>query len=409
MTSLDPSLPDATPRPVQFTGERAALFPKLLRGFLLFIPTLGLYRFWLVTQKRQFYWANTEIDGDALEYTGTAKQLLVGFLIAVLIFVPLYAGLFFLSTQKQVVASIGYILVVIFFYLLAGYASYRARRFRLTRTLWRGIRFQQTGSPWRYALMNMGWSLICVVTLGLAYPFMAASLWRYQIDNTWYGDRQFAFAGSWRTVARPFYLAYFVCLAGLAALIGVAVSWAMTTSGNTDEIASAISGWVFLLAFVSYLAYLYVSARIISRMLSATKVGEVEISTHVRLRWLLAQHVAYATLFTIVAAVFIGVGVLAFTQMTGTDMAKFDAGADDVGQLMQIGVMNIAVLIGLYLAFLATWSILGELFLALGFWKLVANGTTITNAEDLRTVRAAGGESALAGEGLADALNVGAY
>ena len=80
----------------------------LLRGFALLVPTIGLYRFWLTTWKRRFYWSHTEIGGDALEYTGNALQLLLGFLMALAVFVPLYGLFFYLSTQSSEAAIVGY-------------------------------------------------------------------------------------------------------------------------------------------------------------------------------------------------------------------------------------------------------------------------------------------------------------
>ena len=40
-----------------------------------------------------------------------------------------------------------------------------------------------------------------VLTLGLIYPWMGSSLWRYRWRNTWYGDRHFEIAGNWRAFA----------------------------------------------------------------------------------------------------------------------------------------------------------------------------------------------------------------
>ncbi len=57
--------------------------------------TLGIYRFWLATDIRRFLWSNTELAGETFEYTGTARELLIGFLIALAILVPIYAVLFF--------------------------------------------------------------------------------------------------------------------------------------------------------------------------------------------------------------------------------------------------------------------------------------------------------------------------
>ena len=41
--------------------------------------------------------------------------------------------------------------------LIGQYAIYRARRYRLTRTIYRGVRFHQSGSAWRYAFRAVFW------------------------------------------------------------------------------------------------------------------------------------------------------------------------------------------------------------------------------------------------------------
>ena len=41
--------------------------------------------------------------------------------------------------------------------LIGQYAIYRARRYRLTRTIYRGVRFHQSGSAWRYAFCAVFW------------------------------------------------------------------------------------------------------------------------------------------------------------------------------------------------------------------------------------------------------------
>jgi len=42
--------------------------------------------------------------------------------------------------------------LVIPLYVFTQFAIYRARRYRMTRTVWRGVRFWMTGSGWNYAL-----------------------------------------------------------------------------------------------------------------------------------------------------------------------------------------------------------------------------------------------------------------
>ena len=72
------------------------------------------------------------------------------------------------------------------------------------------------------------------------------------------------------------------------------------------------------------------------------------------------------------------------------------------------GFFLVAIIFG-YLLLLAAFSLMAELFLGLGFWKLVAQGASITGLDSLSDVRARGEDTRLGGEGLADALNVGAY
>ena len=69
--------------------------------------------------------------------------------------------------------------------VLGQYAVYRARRYRLTRTIYRGVRFHQTGSAWRYAVCALFWWAMIVLTLGLAYPFAQARLERFKMRNTY--------------------------------------------------------------------------------------------------------------------------------------------------------------------------------------------------------------------------------
>src|SRR5262244_3775560 len=82
----------ATSGSVRFLGERRSYWRLLIRGAALLMITLGIYRFWLVTDVRRFLWSNTEIAGEALEYTGTALELLLGFLVAIALLIPIYAG-----------------------------------------------------------------------------------------------------------------------------------------------------------------------------------------------------------------------------------------------------------------------------------------------------------------------------
>jgi uncharacterized membrane protein YjgN (DUF898 family) len=158
------------------------------------IATLGLYRFWVATGVRRYLWSHTNLAGEQLDYTGDPLELLVGFLVLLVVLAPLVA-------IGSVLGIVGGSLEVAYLPLvlllpLAILALYQARRYRVNNTVFRGLRFHQTGSAWAYALRALLWSAAVVVTLGLAYPWARASLERYKMRHTYFGDVQGSFEGS---------------------------------------------------------------------------------------------------------------------------------------------------------------------------------------------------------------------
>ena len=395
------------PVPVRFTGTRGELGGMLLRGYVLLIPTIGLYRFWLTTWKRRFYWGNTEIDGDPLEYTGNAVQLLLGFLMALAIFVPVYGLLFYLSTQSSEAAVIGYGGLGVALWFMMGDAIYRARDFRLSRTLWRGIRCDQGGSAWNYAFRRFFWSLLVLMTAGLAYPFMAANLWRYRYRHSWYGDRQFGFTGSWKQLARPFYLTYLAIAVTAAAGLGTGSAMGgLPVSG-----VPTVEGVVVMLLAAALIGplLLYYQSRELSRMFSSVRLGQAALTVQVRARSLLGQYVLFGLALAGSYVVLAIGGLIVLGAVAGGAFAGGEFNPEIFMQSLQGSFTVLLAIIFGYLLLLAAFSLMAELFLGLGFWKLVAQGASITGLDSLRDVRARGEDTRLGGEGLADALNVGAY
>src|ERR1700720_2227371 len=159
------------PIPMSFSGDRAEFRQLVERGAGLELITVGFYRFWLATDIRRHLWSNTHIDGDAPEYTGRGKELLIGFLFALAIIVPVYLAYFVASLQAERIKAFASFPLLAFFYLFGQFAIYRARRYRLTRTVWRGVRFWMDGSGWSYAAQAALWAVLVGLTLGLLLPW----------------------------------------------------------------------------------------------------------------------------------------------------------------------------------------------------------------------------------------------
>ena len=197
--AVPPPIPAVAPPAVpvvRFLGNSEAYWRLLIRGAVLLMFTLGIYRFWLATDIRRFLWSGTELAGDSFEYSGTARELLIGFLIALTIVIPLYSLFFFVALGGGTLGDTSGLLSFVLLTLLGHYAVYRARRYRLTRTIYRGVRFHQTGAAWRYAICALFWWTLIVLSLGLAYPAAQSRLERFKMRHTFFGDLPGRFEGS---------------------------------------------------------------------------------------------------------------------------------------------------------------------------------------------------------------------
>src|SRR5262249_32068795 len=110
------------PGPIWFLGRDRDYWRLMLRGVVLLAVTLGIYRFWLTTDQRRFLWSNTEVLGQTLEYTGTARELLIGFLIAIAILIPIYGLIFAATLDLGLIGKLAGVLGFVLLSLLGQYA-----------------------------------------------------------------------------------------------------------------------------------------------------------------------------------------------------------------------------------------------------------------------------------------------
>src|SRR3954465_8418438 len=98
---ITPQIPPAERSPGAWPGEGGGFFGRLLRGTLLQVPTAGFYRFWLITDIRRHLWGQTLIGREGLEYTGTGRELAIGFMIALAVLSPIYVVYFVLGLAAE--------------------------------------------------------------------------------------------------------------------------------------------------------------------------------------------------------------------------------------------------------------------------------------------------------------------
>src|SRR5690349_12224081 len=76
---------------VTFHGQGSDLFEIHLFNILLNIVTLGIYSFWGKTRLRSYVISQTSFGEDRFAYHGTGKELFIGFLKGIALFVALFA------------------------------------------------------------------------------------------------------------------------------------------------------------------------------------------------------------------------------------------------------------------------------------------------------------------------------
>ena len=411
----------ATGGGVRFVGQRRSYWRLLIRGAVLLMLTLGIYRFWLVTDVRRFLWSNTEIAGEPLEYTGTPLELLLGFLIAIAILIPVYAGIFLAALDLGTIGKLSGATGFAALGILGQYAVYRARRYRLTRTIFRGLRFHQEGSAWVFAVRAVAWWVVTALTFGLAYPFQVTSLERYKMRHTYYGDLAGRFEASALPLLLRGFLMWLLVIGPLAFTVVVFVStvdWvalADVLAQGGDDMISKIEGsnpnlggaivFGMLMSGVSVtmaaLIYPAFQAVVLRWWSSGLRFGAIEVQSRLRMRNVYgayARFVGYAILFSlamgIVAAIVLG--------MIG-------AGAS-IGKLGTAGEIaaTLAALIGYVIAALG-YSTIYRATVLLSLWQLGMESLQLSGLSALENVKATGQPSSAIGEGLADALKVGRY
>ena len=190
-----------------YAGTRRSLFWLALKTSVLTVLTVGFYRFWAKTRVRRFYWSAIRPGGFPLEYTGTGVEKLMGFLVAV-VFLAFYIGvlnliLMFISFSLLNDNFAAYFTSFIGIIPIYFYAQYRARRYVLARTRWRGLRFGIDAGAWGYSWRAMLHWLATILTLGFLLPRQMFCLEKFRIDRTWYGRERFTQEGNWRMFLKP--------------------------------------------------------------------------------------------------------------------------------------------------------------------------------------------------------------
>ncbi len=400
-----------------------------LRGMVLTALTFGLYRFWYVTQIRQYFWAHTRLGNYPFEFTGRPVELIVGFFMAVAILLPLYLGLFVVSLGLQdgvLVVNLG---AVSLLWFLSQFGLYRSRNYRLTRTLWRGLRFRQGGSGIFYAVLSMLWFAVGMASLGLLWPLRRRALQAYRIRHTYFGNHRASFDA---TIA-PLYRAGWPLFLGIS---GVAM-WALWRMNDIWQALPEKSGfleilgtdlrnvpladviaaipiaeilWVVgsaCLAVLLVLAFagpFYLAAE--SRhFANATSFGSIRLKLTLTRQALVAVWGKFLLTLAAFSAAYLGLGAVLFGAFLSSDLPVY---------VLDSSITRFSFFVVLFLYYcigFIAYAVIHLVCLRFHLWQTIGNSLSISPTSRISDIEAGRGDALRRrdgfGDGIADALDAG--
>lgn len=349
-----------------FYGSWKEYAPIAFTNLLLTLVTLGFYRFWATTRTRTYLWSRTRFIDERLEWTGTGKELFFGFLMVLLL---LGLPFLFLQFGVQALALRGFgglaaalgVAAALMIYLMVGIARFRALRYRLSRTFWHGIRGGSDDSGLRYGFSYIYKNIIGIVPFWLLVPWAMVSLWNERWNKMSFGPHPFLSSARAGPLIKRFLLFYLAPF-----LIALMIFAIVATQGG-------------------YLGNMFVYSNF-PPMFAVIAMIVIVMGVYVLL----------ALIALIYYAAFLREGVNGLTFSTLE--FKFDARTDDWLKLFFGDVVLVILTLGL-----------GSIFLQYRHWKFFITHMEAFGEIDLETLTQSPTKVSKHGEGLLDALDVGAF
>lgn len=379
---LPPITEPAPPAPALVYRRRPGLVGLVLKNLCLNVLTLWFYRFWAKTNWRRHIWSNATLLGDPVEYAGTGGEMFKGFLVALAFVAPFF--IVFGAWEAAVAGSgvgttIEQIVYFAALYALILAAGFYARRYRLSRTRWRGVALALDAKFADYAKFAIKTHALNALTLFVMTPRASLAVEAWLVSRTRFGAVNFVCAPDWR----PLMGRWLAFQAGAVATLVFGGGWLAANSGGEIPdigLPSAHGGIVVLLAlFVpcAFAAYRVASFRAV---VDATMLNGAAFASAAR---------------AVTISFFLFFGVLAFVAIVVIVAGILEAAFGVPGALTGA------------IAGILTFALVRDAWIAPWIVDHVVNSTTISNPDALAAI-AAGTEDALTrGEGLADSFDVG--
>ncbi len=392
---------------VSYDARVSDLTKLLFRNLCLTIVTFGIYRFWARVRFRRFLWDHVRLLGERFEYLGTVRELIIGWLIVIALLGPA-ALLYWILTSATPSSWWLEVCYYAFLFFLAQFAVYRARRYRLTRTAWRGIRFGLDGSGLRYAALAVGLTLVSLISQGLLRPWARAILLRYFVNHARIGstpitlnvDPAWLFR-HWWFVLLPLWLSGIVIwLQGdtLAALLGTLPDRGTSVLVEQQFLNELLILAAMVLPILAIFVLLYLRYRVVEfrHLVDGFCIGNTGFASALQVGTVYRIHFLGGALVLLIIALLVGVFIGALLVVGRV--------AADVGPVIPIIVFVCAIPFAIGLPGIAVIVLIDTAIL-----RSVCHTLAVGNSAAMDQITQSSADAPEFGEGLIDALDVGGY
>lgn len=418
---------------VEFVGRRWSLFWLALKTGFFTILTLGFYRFWMKTRLRRWYWSAMRPGGHPMEYVGDPLEKLLGFFIAVVV-LTFYIGivnllLMFVSFSVFNTSWLGYMASFAGVIPIWFYARYRARRYVLARTRWRGVRFGLEKGAWGYAGRALVHWAITILTLGILWPRMTFLLEKYRTDRTFFGSSRLVQGGHWPMLYRAAMPLIAVLVAGAALGLWIVlidpVAPRVLSRLDTlpEQVMSALQLGHWPLAWekperlwaipvlLSGLVYGAIHYRWVAKRIMANHKSAYGVTFASRLQGPRIAMIYTLGIFLSYMVLVLGIGLMVLLSLSmygqlGWLDAGNATGLDGFGNLprwLSFGILGV-----IYLSVFLLWGVLHNTFVTFPIMRHMARTTTLPMTAGLHAISQRNRDAFAEAEGFAEALDLGA-
>ncbi len=228
--------------------------------------TLGIYSPWAKVRKLKYLYGHSHIGEGSFDYHAKPFTILKGRVVAFGLLV-IYAVVGTVYPGWEGLLGVAILLLLPFLIV-------RSRRFNLVNTSYRNVRMGFAPVYGDAYKVILGYGLLGVLSLGLAWPWVRLQRSRLLANNTTYGELQFSMPPD--IGASAFYRAY-----GIAALIILPCALIGGLLGVSLGVGSGGPGLVVLPAVFVFIAVVtglfYLQNRVLKLVLSGLQIGEHKV------------------------------------------------------------------------------------------------------------------------------------